>query len=105
MGLAEDWLLLRDVAKAAKHVRLTRETGTPSRVKSIQGMGARHAAWGKAVWGESLWAGAGVPHRVLIEVDGGAIERDVEAVLRNAAGFLMDEMKRLGLWDGSTYSA
>jgi hypothetical protein len=83
-----DFLLLRDTAKAQKHVRLTR--GTPQVTKAEQ-MSSRPIGWGEGPYGEGRYGG---PPQVVIDTDDGNL-RYVESLVDSALAFLESEMARL----------
>lgn len=85
-----DFELLRDVAKAQKHVELTQ--GTPL-VSGAGQVGQRSLGWGQARWDEGRWDG---PPQVVVETDAGEL-RAMSAVLDGALNFLLGEMRRLGI--------
>lgn len=82
--------LLRDIAKAVKHVRLDRGSPKTSRGDQVE---VRSLGWGEAAWGDGRWDG---PPQAVIPLDGGGI-RVVETVATNALGVLKAEMMRFGL--------
>lgn len=81
--------LLRDMAKAQKHVRLTR--GNPQVLGADQ-FQARALGWGDGAWGEMRWGGG--PQAV---VDVGGEEHVVEAIAKRALAFLDAVMAGLGI--------
>ena len=85
---SEDFQLLCDMAKALKHVTLTR--GSPEVAFASQ-IGARSLGWGEARWGESRWGG---PTQVVVSTNDGDI-RVVEAIVDTAMAFLEQEMQYL----------
>lgn len=89
-GKDADFRLLRDLAKAVKHIDLTQ--GTPT-VSSATAVTAEGLGWGEGAWGEGRW---GSPPQVVVRTDSGDV-RVVQAVLENALAFLETEMTRLGL--------
>jgi hypothetical protein len=92
-GLAKrssEFQLLRDIAKAFKHVRLVR--GTPT-IADSHVITPRSMTWDNAIWNETRWDS---PLQVVVEIDGGRL-RAVEGVARNALKVLDEEMTRLGL--------
>lgn len=89
-GRSEMFGLLRDAAKAAKHVELVR--GKPL-VKSARQLRTRTLGWGEARFGEGRW---GSPPQAVISTEAGE-QRVIETVVKGALAILEDEMKRLGL--------
>lgn len=85
-----DFGLLRDLAKAHKHVHLNR--GQPQ-VSSASQTSIRSVGWDEAPWDEGRWGG---PPQVVVKTDKGEF-RPVEAVVGNALEFLQQEMQRLGV--------
>ncbi|WP_173983019.1 hypothetical protein [Magnetospirillum sp. SS-4] len=85
-----DFALVRDMAKAQKHVHL--DHGAPA-LKGADQIEARRMGWGQARWGEGRW---GSPQQVVVETDLGEV-RVVEAVLGRALMFLECEMERVGI--------
>lgn len=83
-----DFALVRDVAKAQKHVILTR--GNPS-VSAADQIMPRSLGWGEARWGEGRWDS---PQQVVVKTNNGAF-RALEAVVNNSITFLKAEMERL----------
>lgn len=82
--------LLRDVAKAFKHVTLTR--GQPQ-ISGAANVAPRNLGWGEGRWGEMRWDG---PPQVVVELNDGSL-RVIEAVVAAALTFLEAEMARLGI--------
>jgi hypothetical protein len=85
-----DFGLLRDIAKALKHVTLTR--GQPQ-VRGAAMVASQSLGWGEMRWGEGRW---GSPLQVVVELNDGSF-RVVEAVVAAALAFLQAEMARLGI--------
>jgi hypothetical protein len=85
-----EFALLRDVAKAIKHVRLDRGSPLASRGDQVE---ARPLGWGEAAWDDGRWDG---PPHVIIPLDNGGV-RVVETVLSNALAVLKTEMAIYGL--------
>ena len=83
-----DFGLLRDIAKAQKHVHLTE--GKP-KVKTAAQVTARSLGWGEARWGEGRWGG---PPQVVVTTDDGGL-RYVEQIVAAAVALLEAEMARL----------
>jgi hypothetical protein len=83
-----DFKLLRDTAKALKHVRLIQ--GTPLVTKAEQ-MNSRALGWGEGPYGEGRYGG---PAQVVIDTDDGSLCY-VESVVDSALAFLESEMSRL----------
>jgi hypothetical protein len=82
--------LLRDVAKAAKHVVLERGTPTVSTAAQIT---SRGLGWGEARWDEGRWDG---PLQAVVLTDAGE-HRVLETVITRALAFLEKEMLACGL--------
>lgn len=82
--------LLRDVAKAAKHVVL--ERGTPQ-VSTADQISSRGLGWGEARWDEGRWDG---PQQAVVLTDAGE-HRVLETVVARALAFLEKEMGAYGL--------
>jgi hypothetical protein len=80
--------LLRDTAKAQKHVRLIQ--GTPLVTKAEQ-MSSRPIGWGEGPYGEGRNGG---PAQVVIDTDDGNLCY-VESLVDSALVFLGSEMSRL----------
>ena len=85
-----DFKLLRDLAKAQKHVELHRHDPL---IKRSDQMLSRSIAWGEARWGEGRFGG--VPQVVVEGAPGGL--RYVETVLRRSVAFLEAQLVRLGI--------
>ena len=83
-----DFRLLRDAAKAQKHVRLIQ--GTPLVTKAEQ-MSSRPIGWGEGLYGEGRYNG---PVQVVIDTDDGNLCY-VESLVDSALVFLESEMGRL----------
>ncbi len=77
----EDFKLVRDMAKAQKHVRLDR--GNPV-LKEADRIKLRSLGWGEGEWGAGLWGGS---PQVVVEMDSGETQI-VGAVLERALAFL-----------------
>ena len=86
----EMFRLLRDVAKAAKHVELTR--GKPEVSKADQ-ISTKQLGYGEARYGEGRY---GSPPQAVVTTDSGD-HRVLEAVVVRALAFLEHEMKVLGI--------
>ena len=85
-----DFQLVRDIAKAQKHVRLTR--GSPQ-VPTATHVATRSLGWDEAPWDEGRWDS---PPQVVVTTNADQV-RVVESILQGALGFLESEMKRLGI--------
>ena len=85
-----DFALVRDMAKAQKHIHLIR--GSPQ-VSGADQVETRGLGWGQARWGEGRW---GSPPQVVVETEDGEV-RVVESVLGRALAFLEAEMVRIGI--------
>ena len=86
---SSEFSLLRDIAKANKHVHLTR--GCP-RVSSAHQVNRRELGWDEGLWEEVYWD---VRQQVVVDVNSGQT-RSVNAIVNNALSFLEGEMKRVG---------
>ena len=86
----EMFRLLRDVAKAVKHVELKR--GKPEVSKANQ-ISTKRLGWGEARYGEGRY---GSPPQAIVTTDNGD-HRVLETVVKDALAFLENEMKTLGL--------
>ncbi|OFX12461.1 MAG: hypothetical protein A2516_07515 [Alphaproteobacteria bacterium RIFOXYD12_FULL_60_8] len=84
-----DFSLVRDIAKAQKHVHLSRGSPQVSKANQVQ---SRQLGWGQAKWGEMRW---GSPPQIVVETDTGEV-RVVESILKGAIMFLEDKMYKLG---------
>jgi hypothetical protein len=89
-GRSSDFRLLRDIAKAQKHVELDR--GKPEVTTSAQ-VTARSIGYGEARWGEGRWDG---PPQVVVTTDTGEL-RYVETIVAAAIRVLETEMTRLNI--------
>ena len=85
---SSDFRLLRDIAKAQKHVHLDRG---PTEVTAAAQVAARSIGFGEARWGEGRWGG---PPQVVVTTDGGEL-RYVEQIVATALTVLETEMSRL----------
>ena len=85
----KDFRLVRDIAKAQKHVRLIQGSPEVSAAAQIEN---RTLGWGQATWGEGLWNG---PPQVVVETNVGEF-CVLEPILVRALEFLEGEMARLG---------
>lgn len=88
--LYPEFALLRDIAKAIKHVRLDRGSPHTRRGDKLE---RRSLGWGEAAWGDGRWGG---PPQVVIPLDSGGV-RVVETVVGNALDALKIEMAKYGL--------
>lgn len=84
-----EFALLRDIAKANKHVHLTQ--GTPQ-VSSAGQVSQKALGWGVARWGEGRYGGR---PQVVVDTNGGEA-RVVENIVDRALAFLEGEMQRIG---------
>jgi hypothetical protein len=84
-----NFALLRDIAKALKHVRLTR--GSPSVTHASQ-VTSRPIGYGEGGFGAGRYGG---PSQVVVDTASGAFSY-VEAVVDDALEFLKEEMDLLG---------
>jgi hypothetical protein len=80
--------MLRDIAKAQKHVHLNR--GNPGVTTAAQ-ITARPTGWGEGRWGEGRWGG---PNQVVVTTDSGEL-RFVEQIVASGLAFLEAELTRL----------
>lgn len=85
-----DFALLRDIAKAQKHVHLDR--GNPQ-VANAEQVTSRAIGYGEGPYGEGRYGGC---QQVVVDVTPTEF-RYVEAIVAGAVGFLKSEMTRLGL--------
>lgn len=85
-----DFALIRDIAKALKHVQLTRYNPQVSRADQIT---SRPIGWGEGGWGEGRWGGV---EQVVVEIVPGEISY-VENIVDRAVAFLEAEMAALGI--------
>jgi len=85
---SSDFRLLRDIAKAQKHVHLDR--GATEVTEAAQ-VAARSIGFNEARWGEGRWDG---PPQVVVTTDGGKL-RSVEQIVAAALTVLETEMSRL----------
>ena len=85
-----DFRLLRDIAKAQKHVILDR--GKPT-VSSAHQVSERPLGYGQGRWGEGTWGGT---PQIVVETDNGEF-RSVDYLLKAGLSRLESEMKRLGI--------
>jgi hypothetical protein len=90
----DDFGLLRDVAKAHKHVVLTQ--GKP-RVSGSADVSVKGLGWNEGQWGELRWNG---PPQVVVRTDSG-VYRAVETLVKHALRVLDDEIARVGIPTGS----
>jgi hypothetical protein len=84
----DDFALVRDMAKAQKHIHLTR--GTPQ-VSGADQVESRSLGWGQASWGVGRW---GSPPQVVVDMEDGEV-LVIEPVLSRAIIFLEGEMARI----------
>jgi len=85
-----DLLLLRDIAKAQKHVELV--YGSPD-VSAADHVISRSIGWGEGPYGEGRWGG---PVQVVVKTKSGKL-RYVEAIVQKSLSFLQLEMERLNV--------
>ena len=90
-GRDSDFRVLRDLAKAQKHVRLTGKRSKNAEVKESADMTARTPLWGKLPWGQFPWDGSPL---VVVTTSSGK-DRSVMHVTTAALTFLEGEMMRL----------
>ena len=84
-----DFSLIRDIAKAQKHVHL--DNGNPQ-VQRADQMTVQALGYGVARFGEGRF---GSPPQVVIDIDNGI--RCVEAIVDGAYAFLTKEMENIGI--------
>jgi hypothetical protein len=89
-SLSPMFRLLRDIAKAQKHVSLVR--GEPL-VQNMNSIESRPIGWGEGAWGEMRWGG---PPQVVASTTEERT-RAVEAIITEALAFLTSEMSRLNI--------
>jgi hypothetical protein len=82
--------LLRDVAKAQKHVHLDR--GTPQ-IKNTDNVTARVIGFGEGGYGEGRYGG---PPQVIVDLPGGGLAY-VETIIAESLNFLEQQMKNVGI--------
>ena len=85
-----DFRLLRDVAKAQKHVHLTQWAPLVTKSAQIQPVSL---GWGQARWGEMRWGG---PPQVVVVTNAGE-NRTVEFLVGRGLDVLDREMTRFGI--------
>lgn len=85
-----EFALLRDVAKAQKHVRLVQGQPKVSLASQIR---TDAPPFGAMRWGEFTWGGE--PH-VVVTTDAGEY-RSIVILVRHALQFLRDELDRIGV--------
>jgi len=81
--------LLRDVAKAQKHVRL--DFGKPQ-ISGAAQIRTRATGWGEVAWGGGRWDGE---QQVVVDLDSGKV-RSLQEIVDGALLFLEGEMARIG---------
>jgi hypothetical protein len=86
----DDFRLLRDIAKAQKHVKLTRRPPPISEAKQIN---TRPVGYGEGPYGHG---GYGGPPQVVVDIDTGTM-RYVGQIVVSALKFLEGEMARLNI--------
>jgi hypothetical protein len=86
----DDFRLLRDIAKAQKHVKLTR--GAP-RFGEARQISARPLGWGEGPFGHGRYGG---PPQVVVDLDSSTV-RYVAQIVDSALKFLEGEMTRLSI--------
>jgi hypothetical protein len=82
--------MLRDIAKALKHVHLTRGNPLVDRAEQVT---ARSLVYGEGAYGEGRYGG---PTQVVVDLPSGAIAY-VEGVVDTSLAFLEAEMTALGV--------
>jgi hypothetical protein len=86
----DDFRLLRDIAKAQKHVELKRRPPPIAEAKQIS---TRPINWGEGPFGHGSWGG---PPQVVVDIDTSTM-RYVEQIADSALRFLEGEMVRLNI--------
>jgi hypothetical protein len=86
----QDFALLRDIAKAQKHVHLTRGTPQVTRANQIT---ARPIGFGEGSFGSGRYGG---PEQIVVDISPHNFAY-VEAVVDESLTFLEREMQRLGI--------
>ena len=89
-GQKPEFRLLRDIAKAQKHVHLTKGRPVVTRADQVS---SRAIAFGEGDYGAGHFGG---PPQVVADIDHGSFVY-LENVVDEARGFLEAEMNRLGL--------
>ena len=82
--------LLRDIAKAQKHVHLTRHNPQVARADQIT---ARAIGWGEGGFGEGRFGG---PEQVVVDVSPNRFSY-VETIIDSSLAFLESEMSAMGV--------
>lgn len=85
-----DFGLLRDVAKALKHVELTRHT---PEVRTANQIAIGRLGFGEARFGEGRF---GSPPQIVVTTNGGD-KRVMETVIKSSAAFLENQMTAFGI--------
>jgi len=85
-----DFALLRDLAKAQKHVELTRHTPQVSRASQVE---VKSLGYGEARWDEGRWDS---PPQVYVQTNSGSL-RAVDALVRNSIALLDGIMLSRGM--------
>ena len=88
--LHPEFALLRDIAKAIKHVRPNRGSPQTERGDMVE---IRSLGWGEGVWGDGRWGG---PPQAVVPLESGHV-RVVETVVTNALNVLKLEMTKYSL--------
>lgn len=86
----KDFELVRDIAKAQKHVRL--ERGKP-RVKEATQIRPQSIGWGEGPWGEGRYGGV---EQVVVNIGNDSFSF-VESIVENSLTFLEGHMRELGI--------
>ena len=86
---SDEFSVIRDLAKANKHARLTRHR---PRVSNSGQTSAKSKGWGEAKWGEARW---GSPPQIFVEMDDGK-EYYVETLVRKSVEMLDRVAEDLG---------
>jgi hypothetical protein len=87
----QDFKLLRDIAKAQKHVYLNRN---PPPVKRADQVTVRPTGFGEGPYGRGRYGGG---DQVVVEITSGQIDF-VESIVKGSLGYLEDEMRNLGAY-------
>lgn len=87
---SNEFSIIRDLAKANKHARLTRHR---PRVTNSGQTSAKSKGWGEGKWGEGRW---GSPPQIFVEIDGGQ-EFYVESLVAKSVEMLDGVAANLGL--------
>lgn len=89
-SVSDEFALLRDIAKAIKHVRL--ERGDPL-VSGGDQVSVASIGWGVGRWGEGRWSG---PPQAVVATNSGEL-RYIEQIAQGALSLLKLELEKWGL--------